>query len=45
MIGAEGTRLVREKRVKGRPAGLSRGRPPAEGECLKRKSTSKSYKQ
>jgi hypothetical protein len=44
LIGAEGTRLLREKQVKGDPAGAKRrggSRPPAESECLERKSTDK----
>ncbi len=45
MIEAEGARLLREKRVEGRPhrhksAEEATG-PPAESECLERKSTSK----
>ncbi len=40
-------RPLREMRVQGRPRRLKprADRPPAESECLKRKSTSKSYKQ
>ncbi len=45
MIELEGARLLREKRVEGRPhrrksAEEATG-PPAESECLERKSTSK----
>ncbi|QED49518.1 hypothetical protein FSZ17_20880 [Cytobacillus dafuensis] len=45
LIGAEGTRLLREKRVKGRPrrsdSDEEASGPPAESECLQRKSTEK----
>ncbi|MDQ7862351.1 hypothetical protein RCO48_19190 [Peribacillus frigoritolerans] len=47
MIGVKGTRLLREKRVSGetpQAQAEEAPRPPAESECLKRKSTSKSYK-
>ncbi|PEF40241.1 hypothetical protein CON84_05530 [Bacillus sp. AFS094228] len=42
LIGTEGTRLLREKRVQGRPHRRkdAEGGPPAESECLKWKSTS-----
>ncbi|MCP1494680.1 hypothetical protein J2Y73_004711 [Peribacillus frigoritolerans] len=45
LIGEKGARLLREKRVQGRP-GRRKGAeeasgPPAESECLERKSTSK----
>ncbi|PCD09873.1 hypothetical protein CMV16_00485 [Peribacillus simplex] len=47
LIGAEGARLLREKRVQGRPRRRKGGEeapgPPAESECLVRKSTSKLY--
>ncbi|MDQ7860084.1 hypothetical protein RCO48_00560 [Peribacillus frigoritolerans] len=39
MIGAEGTRLLREKRVQGRTRRRSRGQTAAEIESLERKST------
>ncbi|QED49980.1 hypothetical protein FSZ17_02860 [Cytobacillus dafuensis] len=43
LIGAEGARLLREKRVKGRPrrsdSDEEASGPPAESECLQRKST------
>ncbi|AGK52164.1 hypothetical protein B1NLA3E_01900 [Bacillus sp. 1NLA3E] len=42
LIGVEGARLLREKRVTGDPAGESAEEapgPPAESECLERKST------
>ncbi|PCD06101.1 hypothetical protein CMV16_20370, partial [Peribacillus simplex] len=40
MIGTEGTRLLREKRGQGDPAGERQGAPgpPAESECLEWKS-------
>ncbi|QED46336.1 hypothetical protein FSZ17_03025 [Cytobacillus dafuensis] len=45
LIEAEGTRLLREKRVKGRPrrsdSDEEASGPPAESECLQRKSTGK----
>jgi hypothetical protein len=45
LIGEEGARLLREKRVKGDPAGASSAEeapgPPAESEPLERKSTCK----
>jgi hypothetical protein len=44
VVRAEGARLLREKQVKGDPAGAKRrggSRPPAESECLERKSTGK----
>ncbi|QED50152.1 hypothetical protein FSZ17_14400 [Cytobacillus dafuensis] len=45
LIEAEGARLLREKRVKGRPRRSIRDEeafgPPAESECLQRKSTEK----
>ncbi|WP_440970147.1 hypothetical protein ACSS6N_22180 [Peribacillus frigoritolerans] len=44
LIGTEGTRLLREKRVQGRPHRRKDAEgapgPPAESECLKWKSTS-----
>ncbi|MDQ7862851.1 hypothetical protein RCO48_22925 [Peribacillus frigoritolerans] len=41
MIGTEGARLLREKRVEGRPhrRKSAEGGPPAESECLEWKST------
>ncbi|QED47661.1 hypothetical protein FSZ17_10545 [Cytobacillus dafuensis] len=45
LIGAEGARLLREKRVKGRPRSSDSyeeaSGPPAESEWLQRKSTGK----
>ncbi|PHD78958.1 hypothetical protein COF64_00870 [Bacillus sp. AFS043905] len=45
LIGTEGTRLLREKRVQGRPRRRKGAEeapgPPAESECLEWKSTSK----
>ncbi|MDQ7860085.1 hypothetical protein RCO48_00565 [Peribacillus frigoritolerans] len=41
MSEVEDTRLLRERRVKGDPAGEAEGRPPAEIESLERKSTVK----
>ncbi|AZV63150.1 hypothetical protein DOZ91_23190 [Peribacillus frigoritolerans] len=44
MIGTEGTRLLREKRGMGDPAGAPRRLPPAESECLEWKSAFPFYK-
>ncbi|PAL10288.1 hypothetical protein B8W99_19450 [Peribacillus simplex] len=46
MIGTEGARLLREKRVQGRPhrRKSAEGGPPAESECLEWKSTFPFYK-
>jgi hypothetical protein len=44
LIGVEGARLLREKRVNGDPAGLlleEAPEPPSESELLERKSTGK----
>ncbi|KOR81784.1 hypothetical protein AM232_17550 [Bacillus sp. FJAT-21352] len=47
LIGTEGTRLLREKRVQGRhhrrKSVEEAPGPPAESECLKRKSTFQIY--